>query len=85
MYRILCTQSSLSIKWTGGFSKSTYIYIEKIPRKQFTSSTVSNLDRLLPSKGEFEHRHIGPRESDQIAMLDFLGYKVSIIIQSIFL
>ena len=33
---------------------------------------------LFPHKDEFPSRHIGPRESDVIAMLDSLGFKVSL-------
>lgn len=32
---------------------------------------------LFPHKDEFPSRHIGPRESDIITMLDTLGFKVS--------
>lgn len=32
---------------------------------------------LFPHKDEFPSRHIGPRESDIISMLDTLGFKVS--------
>lgn len=31
---------------------------------------------LLPTHDEFSIRHIGPRESDQKIMLEYLGYKV---------
>lgn len=34
-------------------------------------------DVLFPSKSDFPSRHIGPRKTDVVAMLDTLGFKVS--------
>jgi len=31
---------------------------------------------LFPTKSDFPSRHIGPRKTDVVAMLDTLGYKV---------
>lgn len=38
--------------------------------------STAQLDSLFPSD-EFVSRHIGPRDHDQTAMLDLLGFKVS--------
>lgn len=76
MNRTLYIQSNLFMKWTGVFSKhkATCVCVKQI-LKQFSSGATSTIHHLFPPKEEFQHRHIGPRESDQIAMLDFLGYK----------
>ncbi|XP_029668519.1 glycine dehydrogenase (decarboxylating), mitochondrial [Formica exsecta] len=39
------------------------------------SNLQNNLDKLLPSKEEFQARHIGPREHEQIEMLRLIGFK----------
>lgn len=36
-----------------------------------------NLDKLLPQKEEFQARHIGPREHEQMEMLKLIGFKVT--------
>jgi len=33
-------------------------------------------DVLFPTKSDFPSRHIGPRKTDVVTMLDTLGYKV---------
>ena len=35
-------------------------------------------DVLFPTKSDFPSRHIGPRKTDVVSMLDTLGYKVNI-------
>lgn len=35
-----------------------------------------NMNKLLPQKEEFQARHIGPREHEQIEMLKLIGFKV---------
>lgn len=39
-------------------------------------ATVPVGDVLFPSKSDFPSRHIGPRKTDVVAMLDTLGFKV---------
>lgn len=34
-------------------------------------------DVLFPTKSDFPSRHIGPRKTDVVAMLDTLGFKVN--------
>jgi glycine dehydrogenase len=37
---------------------------------------MSTVNDIFPNKTEFPSRHIGPRKTDVVAMLDLLGYKV---------
>ncbi|XP_071444375.1 glycine dehydrogenase (decarboxylating), mitochondrial [Hetaerina americana] len=39
------------------------------------SQSKTDFDKLFPKREEFQSRHIGPREHDQIEMLDLLGFK----------
>lgn len=66
MYKIVnCTQKRFNIA--------------KIKNFRFLSASSSRPEGpLFPHKDEFPPRHIGPRESDIITMLDTLGFKVSI-------
>lgn len=41
------------------------------------SNLRKNLDKLLPQKEEFQIRHIGPREHEQMEMLRLIGFKVT--------
>lgn len=41
------------------------------------SNLRKNVDKLLPQKEEFQARHIGPREHEQIEMLRLIGFKVT--------
>lgn len=43
---------------------------------QLSSSRKQNMSKLLPQKEEFQTRHIGPREREQIEMLKLIGFKV---------
>lgn len=43
---------------------------------QLISSHKQNMNKLLPQKEEFQTRHIGPREHEQIEMLKLIGFKV---------
>lgn len=36
-----------------------------------------NIDKLLSQKEEFQARHIGPREHEQMEMLRLIGFKVT--------
>lgn len=38
---------------------------------------------LFPDKSEFPTRHIGPRKTDVVSMLDLLGFKVRSLGQNI--
>lgn len=40
-------------------------------------ATTSVGDVLFPTKSDFPSRHIGPRKTDVVSMLDTLGYKVN--------
>lgn len=57
--------------------------------KQARGLTLSNVSRenianLLPQKDEFQVRHIGPRECEQLEMLKTIGFEVflSILIKN---
>lgn len=41
------------------------------------SNLRKNLDKLLPQKKEFQARHIGPRQHEQMEMLRLIGFKVT--------
>lgn len=43
-----------------------------------TTSSSQISDVLFPSKSDFPSRHIGPRKTDVVTMLDTLGYKVDL-------
>lgn len=45
---------------------------------RLASNVKSNFEKLFPRKEDFPSRHIGPREHDQTAMLDLLGFKVRV-------
>lgn len=47
---------------------------------QSSTSQKKKLEGLLPQKEEFQDRHIGPREHEQIKMLRTIGYQVILII-----
>lgn len=40
------------------------------------SARMSNLEKLFPKREEFQTRHIGPREHEQLEMLQTIGFKV---------
>lgn len=44
--------------------------------RYFSASVSKHEGPLFPPKDDFPGRHIGPRESDIISMLDTLGFKV---------
>ena len=44
-----------------------------------TCRAISTLDKLYPRHDYFSERHIGPSDEEKRAMLDFLGYKASIL------
>lgn len=39
------------------------------------SNLRKNIDKLLPQREEFQARHIGPREHEQMEMLRSIGFK----------
>lgn len=53
--------------------------LKSIVRDQVTRclATTSVGDVLFPTKSDFPSRHIGPRKTDVVSMLDTLGYKVN--------
>ena len=58
----------------------SFYYIRCIGNKDIirsASTTIAgNQKDVFFSKSEFPTRHIGPRKTDVVAMLDLLGYKV---------
>lgn len=38
--------------------------------------SLATVKELFPEKTDFPSRHIGPRKTDVVSMLDLLGYKV---------
>ncbi|XP_050454391.1 glycine dehydrogenase (decarboxylating), mitochondrial isoform X1 [Cataglyphis hispanica] len=50
------------------------VMAQHVPGLQL-SNLQKNLDKLLPQKEEFQARHIGPREHEQIEMLRLIGFK----------
>ncbi|XP_076303352.1 glycine dehydrogenase (decarboxylating), mitochondrial [Lasioglossum baleicum] len=61
-------------------AKRSYL-LRKCKLTQHTRGLVSsnvkaeNIEKLLPQKDEFELRHIGPREKEQLDMLKTIGFK----------
>lgn len=51
--------------------------------RYFSSTKQENLS--FPPKDDFPNRHIGPRNSDIISMLDVLGFKVKLLLIKSFL
>lgn len=37
---------------------------------------LATVKEIFPHKTDFPSRHIGPRKTEVVAMLDFIGYKV---------
>lgn len=46
---------------------------------------MTTVKELFPEKSEFPTRHIGPRKTDVVSMLDLLGFKVTSGLHSKFL
>lgn len=71
MYRlsIKCTRNALSSATLTKFSV----------RCLATTTSVDGV--LFPTKSDFPSRHIGPRKTDVVSMLDTLGYKVGAFCQ----
>jgi len=53
-----------------------YNIVAQHKRSLQLSSQRQNMKKLLPQKEEFQARHIGPREHEQIEMLRLIGFKV---------
>lgn len=49
--------------------------MQHVQRLATSNGRMKNIERLLPQKDEFQVRHIGPREHDQIDMLKTIGFK----------
>lgn len=49
---------------------------------QLSSSHRQNISKLFLQKEEFQARHIGPREHEQIEMLRLIGFKVIYFLKS---
>lgn len=45
---------------------------------------LATVKEVFPHKTDFPSRHIGPRKTEVVAMLDYIGYKVCILIFSHF-
>jgi hypothetical protein len=41
-----------------------------------SARALATIKEIFPSKTEFPTRHIGPRKTDVVSMLDLLGFKV---------
>lgn len=72
MYRITNTHGMLSsvLRDTTNIFKTSSWLTRSL-------ATPSVGDVLFPSKSDFPSRHIGPRKTDVVSMLDTLGYKVT--------
>lgn len=58
--------------------------VHKIKNVKYYSAVLSKQDGVLfPHRDDFPNRHIGPRESDIIKMLDTLGFKVKLCLESV--
>lgn len=67
-------QRNLTIK---NIKNITTIYrgYHKIVQKRF----LATVQDVFPHKTDFPSRHIGPRKTEVVAMLDLLGFKVSVV------
>jgi hypothetical protein len=45
--------------------------------------TLATVKEIFQNKSEFPTRHIGPRKTDVVSMLDLLGFKVTKFLASI--
>jgi len=52
------------------------IIVRYVRGLQLNNLQKQNLEKLLPRQEEFQTRHIGPREYEQIEMLQTIGFKV---------
>lgn len=57
-----------------------YGFIDHVPRRYLAS-----VHEVFPRKTDFPSRHIGPRKTEVVAMLDFVGFKVCAAWVSFFL
>lgn len=48
-------------------------FINRMPRRYMAS-----IQEVFPHKTDFPSRHIGPRKTEVVAMLDFVGFKVRV-------
>lgn len=53
--------------------KQHYGLFDYIPRRSLAS-----IQEVFPHKTDFPSRHIGPRKTDVVAMLDYIGFKVCV-------
>lgn len=66
--------------------KSVYQLRGQLQRKSLYLNGVrymTTVKDLFPDKSEFPTRHIGPRKTDVVSMLDLLGFKVRSLGQTI--
>lgn len=70
MQRVLNRALSLKTNLNSIINKNVY--------KQGLRSA-STINEIFPHKSEFPTRHIGPRKTDVVSMLELLGLKVMII------
>jgi hypothetical protein len=60
------------------FAKSLLKY-NSIRRIQWKSvRSLATVNEVFQNKSEFPARHIGPRKTDVVSMLDLIGFKVGI-------
>lgn len=53
--------------------------VAKIQEKKVLDQlrSLATVKEIFPNKTDFPARHIGPRKTDVVAMLDLLGFKVN--------
>lgn len=58
-----------------------FVYqLRKSHRVQFQSvRALATVKEIFQNKSEFPTRHIGPRKTDVVSMLDLLGFKVTLV------
>lgn len=63
-----------------------YRYLNLLKIQRFKKHSVrklssnGNFQKLFPDKNEFQSRHIGPRDFDQLEMLKTIGFNVNLIL-----
>lgn len=56
------------------FTPTLRKYHKDVPKR-----FLATVQDVFPHKTDFPSRHIGPRKTEVVAMLDLLGYKVNIL------
>lgn len=53
--------------------KRNGLFFDCVPRRNLAS-----IQEVFPHKTDFPSRHIGPRKTEVVAMLDYIGFKVCV-------